>query len=63
MSKWVGRAGPARARLGLTRIRIVPVRPGLASGSCRAGPQALSEAHAQPARLIIVPGRLTARRA
>jgi hypothetical protein len=31
----------------------VPARPGLASGSCRAGPQAPIEAQERPARLII----------
>jgi hypothetical protein len=36
----------------------VPIRPRLASGSCRAGPRAPSEAQARPARLITVNNRV-----
>jgi hypothetical protein len=61
MSKWADRADPAPARLGPARIGIVPARLGLASGPCRAGPRASSEAQARHAKVLIVLGRPTTR--
>lgn len=46
-----GRAGPARAWLGLARKRTVSVRSVLASRSCCAGPRAPIEAQARLTRL------------